>query len=373
MKNLLCAVLAAILSISALPMESYARSQLSFQEQGGIGSNQIQFGGNQLTELSLSERKITYPGYNANVGTTVLPDGWTMQVSHLIIGTESLTCPNAIFLTATRSDGKAKMLFLSERQFVQTYTNLMGFESRSSDDAFDYSTMMHALDYRDAAACCDLMANTLFDDSSTFLRDFSLTAEDQAILADAKARYDAATQEDFAAMGGLLGENMQLTASDFTYAARTYLAGSQKITVQAYSAGFQIHSNLGTMGYYSNSSSYSESIYWKMPCVYALWTDADEHDDYMGAFQAFALGTNVSKEYERFCNLNSERMGTAMLDYKNGKTDSFDDLEKWEKENAAMTIQAGETYGELENWRDYTTMDGIHMKMPNAYNHVRKG
>ena len=343
MKNLLCAVLAVTLSFTALPVKAY----------------------------TLSERKITYPGYNANIGSTVLPDDWTMQVTHLIIGTESITCPNAVFLTATSPDGSAKMLFLSERQFVETYTSMMGFDAHSSDDVFDYSSMMHTLDYRDAAGCCDLMASTLFDGSPTFLKDLSLSAEDQAILADAKAQYDAAIQEDMVAGGELLGSNMQLTGSDFTYAARSYQIGAKKVSVQAYSSGFQLYSPLDTVGYYNNyPTSYSQSIYWRMPSVYALWTDADEHDEYMGAFQAFALGTNVSLEYEHFRNLNSERMGTALLEYKNGRTDSFDELDKWEKENAIMTIMTGETYGDLENWQNYTTTDGIHIKMPNAYSHV---
>ena len=168
MKNLLCAVLAVTLSFTALPVKAY----------------------------TLSERKITYPGYNANIGSTVLPDDWTMQVTHLIIGTESITCPNAVFLTATSPDGSAKMLFLSERQFVETYTSMMGFDAHSSDDVFDYSSMMHTVDYRDAAGCCDLTASTLFDGSPTFLKDLSLSVEDQAILADAKGRYDAAVQEE---------------------------------------------------------------------------------------------------------------------------------------------------------------------------------
>ena len=383
MKRLLCAVLALILSFPVLSAESYALSDWANRNQGNTGGSQTQAGGNQTQDdgsqqmnsgqaaISLSEQKITYADYeNATVGTTVIPDGWTTQVIHLGTSTESISWPNAIFLTATSPDGSAKMLFLSRRRFLQYYQNLMGVETRSADDKIDSSRLMHTADYRDAAACCDLTARTLFDANASLLADLGLSAEDQAVLADAKAMNTAAIQENVAAVNRIYDENTELLATDFTFAARTYQAGSKKITVMAYSSGYQVRTAKEFVSSYTGSDSYTEEIYWEMPCVFAISTDANKHDDYMGAFQAFALGTNVTKEYEVFCHMNGDRLITAMAEYKNGKTDSFSGMEEWEKENASRTIQTGETYRTLERWSDYTSLDGSRVKLPNAYNYV---
>lgn len=241
MKRLLCAVLALILSFPVLSAESYALSDWANRNQGNTGGSQTQAGGNQTQDggsqqmnsgqaaISLSEQKITYADYeNAIVGTTVIPDGWTTQVIHLGTSTESISWPNAIFLTATSPDGSAKMLFLSRRRFMQYYQNLMGVETRSADDKIDSSRLMHTADYRDAAACCDLTARTLFDANASLLADLGLSAVDQAVLADAKAMNTAAIQENVAAVNRIYGENTELLATDFTFAARTYQAGSKK-------------------------------------------------------------------------------------------------------------------------------------------------
>ena len=390
MKKILCAVLTASLIFSVLPVHTYALSDWFNQKAGNSG--QTQPGGTQQTApggtqqttsggamqtasgLSLSERKITSPGYNnAVVGKTVLPEGWTVQVIDLMIGSESITCPNAVYLTATSPDGKAKMVYLSERQFLQSYANLMGYEARSSDDIFDYSNMMHTLNYRNAAACCDLVAEILFETKVTFLKERLLSQEDEAILLDARAKNDAAIRKDIADASQLYNMDLNLRATDLTFACRTYQAGSKEITVQAYSSGFELYHDMSMLNY----SSYTQEIYWSMPSVYALWTDADVHEDYMTAFQAFALGTSVSEEYEIFRHLNSQRLILAYLQAQNGGSNTFSGLDDWEKENAGDTIDNGDTYEVMDAWSDYirdetdyTTTDGSHVKLPNAYDHV---
>ena len=100
MKKILCAVLTASLIFSVLPVHTYALSDWFNQKAGSSG--QTQSGGTQQTApggtqqttsggamqtasgFSLSERKITSPGYNnAVVGKTVLPEGWTVQVTEI--------------------------------------------------------------------------------------------------------------------------------------------------------------------------------------------------------------------------------------------------------------------------------------------------
>ncbi len=377
MKKFLCTVLAAALILSVLPARSYALSDWFNQKQGGTG--QTQSGGTQQipagqNSLSLSERKITSPGYNnAVVGKTVLPDGWTVQVTDLMIGSESITCPNAIYLTATSPDGKAKMVYLSERQFLQSYANLMGYEARSTDDVFDYSNMMHTLNYRNAAACCDLAAEILFETSVTFVKERLLSKEDEAILLDARQKNDAAIRKDMEEASRLYNMQYNVLGTDLTFACRTYQAGSKAITVQAYSSGFELYNDMSVLNY----TSYSRDIYWSMPSVYALWTDADVHEDYMTAFQAFAVGTGISEEYEMFRHLNSQRLILAYLQAKNGGSNTYSGMDQWERENAGDTIDNGDTYSAMDAWddvirgeTDYTTSDGSHVKLPNAYDHV---
>ena len=106
------------------------------------------------------------------VGKTVVPEGWRVETQDLTLGSESISWPNALYVTVTSPDGACVMKYMSRRLFTQWYTNLMGFTAQSTDDAYDYSEMMHTLDYRDAAGVGDLMVDLLFDDSFSAL-DFS--------------------------------------------------------------------------------------------------------------------------------------------------------------------------------------------------------
>ena len=332
-------------------------------------------------DFHLKEEKIKSPGFNgAVVGKTVIPEGWSIEVIDLSINSESITCPNAIWMTASSPDGKCKLSYISRREFKQEYTNAMGMEISSEDDKYSVSDMMHTLNYREAPEVCDLMASIIYECSPILEYQWTLSKEDKASIEEAKQNYNTSVIKDINNANQMYGMNLQLQGTDFTIATRTYSAGNKKITLRGFSSGFELFSDFSSYGY----ESYTDTIYWSMPAIYGLWTDEDVHESYQRIFDAFAAGTTISQEYEQMRNLNSQELQLAMLEAKNqaqqGSYSSSYGTESRYEDIEDTTIGSGDTYSAFDAWddyirgeEDYTTSDGTHIKLPSDYDHVYEG
>ena len=331
----------------------------------------------------ITQQSIVSPALGgAVVGTAAVPEGWSLSVQDLGLGTETITCPNAILLTVSSPDGACELKYLSRRAFVQSYTNLMGFEAVSADDNYDYSTFYHTLDYRDASDSCDLMAGILFEGVQSADCDVPLSAEDQAavesmraqVVSNSMALVDAENQM----MGGSI--RVSLIGADAGMAERVYSAGERKVAMAAAVSCRQEYVEFSNYGS-SNSMSYSNYTYWDMLGVYGMSVDAQLLDPYMGVFNAFTAGTIVSKEYERMREMNAERLVAEFVKARNQQQTSSDaELQADFDTNAQETVGTGDTYDAMEGWddvirdvTDYTMSDGTHIKVSDDYDYVFEG
>lgn len=324
----------------------------------------------EQVKLKMTERKITSPSFgNAVVGRTMIPEGWSVNVTDLFIGTESVTCPNAVLLRASDSAGECELVFLSRREYEQQLLSAMGYQVPSTDDSYDAGSLMHMLDYREAGDACDLMASVMYGDGLSFVREIPLTDEEEEITTRARDAYDTETR-NAVAQSGLLAPGQGVEWTDVTLAKRTYSDGNDLVTVYAASSGFRF----AMEGY----GFETETVFWAMPAVFMLRTPADVHDGYSEAFDVFCAATAVSSEYEQFRTLNSERLVSELIAARNSGT-SYTPSGDF-SDSGETTIDTGDTYTAMDGWddvildrTDYTTGDGSHIKVPTAFDHVFEG
>lgn len=346
---------------------------------GQSGSTGMVYGdaedyGEAQVSLTLHEQKICSNLLNgAAVGRTTIPDGWMMQVSDLSIGTESVTCPDAIVLTVTSPDGACEMTFISRREFEQSYTNTLGVESCSADDQYNWTDLTHYLNYREADAVCDLMTGVLYGSNQSLAREIPLTAEETGSIQEFLNTYQTELQQaiaEYTNAGFFVGE---LVGADVTGAGRVYSDGKKLTTTRAMSMGYEL--------YLQGSGYSSDIILWAIPQVYMLRTDAGVHDAYQEIFDVFCASTCVSREYEQMRQLHSQQLTNAMLSAKNsGYEYSYSSSDSDYGELGSTTVDSGDTYSAFEAWddyirdeTDYTTGDGTHVKIPSSYDHVFEG
>ena len=90
-------IAAAIVMCTGIP--AYASSLLD--NTFGQSEENEQTEGYEAPQVSLhlTEQKILSPAFNnAAVGKTVIPEDWSITVTDLMIGSESITCPNAVMV-----------------------------------------------------------------------------------------------------------------------------------------------------------------------------------------------------------------------------------------------------------------------------------
>lgn len=324
--------------------------------------------------LTLHEQKICSPLFNgAAVGRTTIPDGWFMQVTDLSVGTESITCPDAILLTVSSPDGACEMTFISRREFEQSYTNMYGIEAYSADDQYDWTDMMHFLNYREAGEVCDLLTGVVYGSGQSLVREIPLTEDEAGSLQTVKNAYLDEVRQVTAAYtnaGVYVGE---LQGTDVTGGARVYSDGAKLTTTRAMSMGYEL--------YQEGNGFYSDIIFWAIPEVFMLRTNPDVHDSYQEVFDVFCASTCVSQEYEQMRELHGQKLVNAMLAARNAGYDySYSSSDSDYEELGSSTVDSGDTYSAFDAWddyirdeTDYTTGDGSHVKLPNSYDHVFEG
>ena len=315
-------------------------------------------------KIHMTEEKIVSPTFGCAVGRTMIPDGWTMNVQDLTLSSESACCPNAVFMTATSPDGNASMTFISRREYCQKYNNAGGYEFYSGDDEYDYSSLMHNLNYRNADASCDLMQSILFGEAS-FIKDRGLTDEEAELVSEADEGYYEMIANTLSSVPNI----GQLTDTEFTAARKSYSDGQNDYTLFCSSCGYQIEKV--SYGYQS------DTIMWAMPFVYALKTDSASHEDYQEAFDVFCSSTAVSDEYEKMREQNAMQIITEMSKAQSG---GYTYTPDYDSNFSDTTIESGETYSALAGWddvikeqNDYTTGSGEHVKVPTYFDHVYEG
>ena len=324
--------------------------------------------------LTMHEQKICSPLLSgAAVGRTTVPDGWTIQVTDLSIGTESVTCPDAILMTVSSPDGACEMTFISRREFEQSYTNMYGFEAYSSDDQYEWTELMHYLNYREAGEVCDLMTGVLYGADQSLVREIPLTEDEMNSLETIKNSYQAEVQQvvaSYANAGVYVGE---LRGVDVTGGGRVYSDGTKTTTTRALSMGYEFYQE----GYGFNS----DIIFWAIPEIFILRTNQDIHNSYQEVFDVFCASTCVSQEYEQMREQHGQKLVNAMLAARNSGYDySYSSSDSDYGELGSSTVDSGDTYSAFDAWddyirdeTDYTTGDGTHVKLPNSYDHVFEG
>ena len=317
------------------------------------------------SQIHMVEQKIISPTFGCAIGKTMIPEGWKMSVTDLTIGSESACCPNAVLVTATSPDGQSSMAFISRREFEQSYFNYNGIEVQSDDDYYDYSELMHYLNYRNASGVCDLMPNILYGENMTFLEDKGLSDEEQQAIQTAGQEYQKSVETSLGVVdaGNLMG-------TEFTAARRNYTNQSDDCTIFCASCGF----HMGKDSY----GCLIDRVMWAIPFVYALRTPSDVHDSYQEAFDVFCSSTAVSKEYESMREQNALKIITEMVKARNsGYSYTYSGLDSSIEDS---TISSGDTYSAMDAWddyikdeTDYTTGSGEHVKIPTYFDHVAEG
>ena len=168
--------------------------------------------------VAYQEVKLTSSLFNgAVVGKTVVPASWKVYIKELGLDSESIMWPNALHVIAFSPDESVVLHYLSRRDFRERQITAGSYSIHSDDDAYDKSSMVHTLNYREAGAACDFMVNILFDDSShTFLYEASKPAGETAFLERYRQKYLEETESGLSEAIRLLGGKAQLLGVDLT-------------------------------------------------------------------------------------------------------------------------------------------------------------
>ena len=335
-------------------------------------------------ELPLADQAIVSLGFGGKtVGRTVIPQGWTLETVDLSVNPESMTCPNAVWVTATSPDGKAKLTYLSRREFSEAETYYgegygLGYSWHSEDDIFDFGELMHYLDYREAPQVCDLMVNILYSGNPVLVGETDITTGNEEVLSSLRKSYDRSVSALVNQTNQFYGDNIEVRWTDVTTGMRTYLDGDKKMTLFSLTEGFEAYKDIGIQGFYDG---YQDTIFWCMDATFCLWTDADVHDSYMGIFDTFINCTSVSQEYEQMRHMNADELQQMKMRIKNNaQQESEEAMRRRYQEIEDKTVGTGSTYSANDAWddyirgeTDYTTVDGSHIKLSNSYDHVYEG
>ena len=145
------------------------------------------------------------------VGKTVISIGWSVNVQELTLNPESITWPNALYITISSPDGSVTMNYLSRRDFQQQNIYGPGVESQSADDGYDESNMLHTLNYRNAAGTCDYMVNILYPGSThTFLSERPYSEAEAQALYQCWQLFDSRIRDAFSYADG----SVNITATE---------------------------------------------------------------------------------------------------------------------------------------------------------------
>lgn len=320
-------------------------------------------------QLVLQEQQIISPAFGTSIGRAVVPEGWDMQVVDLMLGTETITWPNAVYITITSPDGECELSYISYREFREKYMNMLGYEYHSEDDNYDFSELMHYLNYRTANDACDLMVNILYQDNAELIQTMEFSEKEAEEIYNASKDFVqqmALLMEEVKSIGIDIGE---LTDAEATVAEKKYALSDGEALVKTSSCGYRL--------YKEETGLVSDTIIWGMPYVFAM--KADSVDKYEELFDVFSAVTCVSEEYQQMCRLNGERLVTEYLQAMNGGIYTYNDYGSYDDiEND--TIDTGDTYSAVEAWddvireeNDYITGDGSHIKVSTSYDHVFEG
>ena len=303
----------------------------------------------------------------AVVGKTVVPAGWQVYLTELTLNPESITWPNALYVTAVSPDGSVTMKYLSQRRFQQQFVYMYGYTSQSEDDGYDSSNMLHTLNYRNAGGTCDYMVNVLYPDTyNTFVSETPITSADQAALNAYWQLYDNQYRNAFSGYAEVKG-------TEVSVAERFYRSGNNQTVVSAMVSGYELIM-------YTDANTYNDYINWDMNCIYAMQAPAAVFEQYRDIFDVFLQNTYTTREYAAMTDLHSTVLYNYFMALKNGEPTSETELSSSLDQATNRTIGTGDTYSAIEGWsdvikddNDYTTSTGSHIKLPTAFDHVYEG
>ena len=322
-------------------------------------------------QIGFQEVKLHSQLFNgAVVGKTVVPTGWKVNVIELTLNPESITWPNALYVTAVSPDGSVSMKYISQRKFQQQYIYGFGITSQSVDDGYDNSNMLHTLNYRNAGDTCDFMVHVIYPDTyNTFISETPLSYEDRDALNAYWQLYDSQLRSVFGEYGG----QFNFKGTEVSLAERVYQSGQNRTVVSAVVSGFEIVS-------YITADSYTDYINWDMNAVYAMQAPAAMFDQYRAIFDVFRLNTYTSREYAAMTDMHSTVLYNYMMSLKKGPSIPEAQLEKSLNDATNQTVDTGDTYNLTDGWsdvikdqNDYTTSSGSHVKLSTSFDHVYEG
>ena len=364
MKKLLVLLISILLLL--LPVETYAKDYFVHSDESA-DTIQTDYSIPQK-KLTVHEEKIYSPAFGKAIGRVIVPDGWNVKVVDLGLGTESITCPNVVYVTVTSQDGDCELSYISRREFIQEYSQFMGFEFRTVDDEYVFDSLVHTLNYRLADACCDFMVLKLYGDIVTkVIDDFDFTEEEKASMQKAMDEYEQSVIDAFRVAGEIGIDLGQLMGCESSVAKRQYHNYHGDMIVCSASCGFAMEREY--MG------AVTDTMVWDIPFVYGI--RAESVEEYQELFDLFCAVTSVSKEYNEMCAKNAERLTAEYARIRNyggsytcNDNSSYQDIEE-------ETIDTGDTYSAVDAWddyirdeTDYTTGTGEHVKISSQYDHV---
>lgn len=315
----------------------------------------------------LHETPIISPSLNTEIGHTVVPEGWTMEVEELSLGTESITCPNAIQVRIISPENDCELLFISRREFKQITTSFNGIETLSADEEYDPESMYHMLHYRNAWECCDYIAQQEYNISATGT-DIPFLQEEQEILTQALDNYSAAIEQAMytAVENGTLTENY--LGAQYGFVQCQYQDKDSEVLICTGSCGYEL--------YQDDNGAISDSMIWCMPSVFCIKTSSV--DKYQELFDVFRAITCVSKEYIQMRRLTAQRlvqeyaMSNDETDYISIQEDGgYSDIQQ-------QTVQNQHSYEANQEWNaylydnddSYTTGKVKHLKLFPDYEYL---
>lgn len=321
-----------------------------------------------IAQSGFQEIKLQSQLFNgAVVGKTVIPVGWHINVGELTLSTESITWPNAMVVTVTSPDGSVNMSYISRRDFQQKSVYGYGIETHSEDDTIEQSSMMHMLNYRNAAETCDLMMNIIYSDSyNMFLSDRSYTDADAQALYAYWQQFDSGIRNAFSYADG----SMKITGTDASLAERTYQSGNNKTIMTAVVSGYEVVTEL-------SGGVTTDTINWRMNAVFSMQAPAAVFDQYLDIYSVFTLNTTTSKEFDVMTNLHSQYLWEYYTALMEGRYPSEQQLSSNLDKSTNETVGSGDSYSALDGWsdviredNDYTLGNGSHIKLSTSFDHV---
>lgn len=307
-------------------------------------------------KLSMREEKIISSGMNAVVGRMMIPDGWTVQVIDLTTDSESIACPNAVYVTVTAPDESCELKFVSRRVFQQV-TNADG--TTSEDGGYDDTTHMRTFNYRNAKDACALMADLFYAPDSANAGNtpyfkstgsIPLIKSDEEKIAELQENFEKVVGETYAQASDASGEPV---STELTIAKETFSDENHDVAIFACSESCEV------------KSGETDAIMWSMPFAYGMRTPKGMLDRYRELFDVFCASTSVSKEFEQMRDENAEKMANEL-------TAAQEEGKEYTPDVTFGDI-SGESYGALNTWdgkTQYTTGEDNAALVGSNFEHV---